>query len=398
MSDSARPNHTTQAASRHQAPRRRLIPSRHGRRVLVTDGGNGWSRDTISAVRALAEGGYRPSVAASGSSWFVARSRACERGIRVPRADDPGYREAVLDEAERGDYLTILPSNERALVALGVAVPHLLDKVCLNAAAEEAGIPVPPSQLFESFEGVLSSSGMLDYPVVIKPTTRRYWAFFADSPTRITQAAIDSGPILVQPFLTDQLGAVSGIMWHGRLVAAVHERWLRIWPMPCGLPSAAETVPARPDVEERLEAMLHGYQGLFTAQFAGPYLLDLNLRVHSTLPLAVSAGVNLVARYCDLLRGESPEPVRARPDAFFRWLEGDVRHVMSGVRNGTISLPKAAGLLKPHAGAAHSIESLSDPMPSIARACMALSHRVLHRPPSRVALPETPRHRPAEGT
>ncbi len=363
--------------------------------VLVTDGGNGWSRDTVAALRALAHGGYRASIAASGPSRLAGPSRYCERRVRVPRADDPGYREAVLAEAERGDYLTILPSNERALVALGVAVPHLLDKVGLNAAAEAAGIPVPPSRHFESLEAVLSSADELDYPVVVKPTTRRYWAFYADSPARLAEAGSDHGPVLVQPFLMDQLWAISGVMWQGRLVAAVHERWLRIWPVLCGLPSAAETIPPEPEVEERLEALLQGYQGLFNAQFAGPYLLDLNLRVHSTLPLAVSAGVNLVARYCDLLRGVSPELVRARPGVFFRWLEGDVRHVLSGVRKGTIGLPRAARLLKPHLGAAHSIESIRDPMPGIARAWMAVSYRVLRRPPSHIGLPKGPSRGPA---
>jgi hypothetical protein len=200
------------------------------------------------------------------------------------------------------------------------------------------------------------------------------------------EAGTDNGAVFVQPYLTDQLGAVSGVIWGGRLVAVVHERWLRIWPVPCGLPSAALTVAADHEVEEGLEALLSGYQGVFTAQFAGPYLLDLNLRVHSTLPLAVAAGVNLVAWYCDLLRGRSPESVRARPGVFFRWLEGDVRHVLWGVRNGTIALPTAARLLKPHPGAAHSIESIQDPMPGIARAWVAASHRVLGRQRSRIGL------------
>jgi hypothetical protein len=297
----------------------------------------------------------------------------------------------VLAAAKRRDCLTILPSSERALVALGTPVPHLLDKVGLNGAAEAVGIPVPPSQLFGSLDALVSAADELEYPLVVKPTTRRYLAFYADSPARLTEAGIDDGPVLVQPYLTDQLTAMSGVVWEGRLVAAVHERWLRIWPVPCGLPSAAETVPTDPEVEERLEALLSGYRGVFTAQFAGPYLLDLNLRVHSTLPLAVAAGVNLVAWYCDLLRGRSPGSVRARPGVFFRWLEGDVRHVLSGVRKGAIDLPTAARLLKPHPGAAHSIESLRDPMPGIARAWMAISHRVLRRPPARVGLPPGPR-------
>jgi ATP-grasp in the biosynthetic pathway with Ter operon len=375
-------------ASEKRLRPQRGVTSGQRRRVLVTDGGNGWSRDTIAAVRALYEGGYRPSVAISGRSRLAAPSRYCEQRIVVPTAEQPGYREAVLAEAEKGDYLTVLPSDERALVALGVAVPHLLNKVGLNAAAERAGILVPPSRLFASLEALLSSADDLEFPVVVKPTTRRYWAVYVDSPARLARAETDHGPALVQPFLMDEPRAVSGVMWQGRLVAAVHERWLRIWPVPCGLPSAAETVPAESEVERRLETLLQGYDGVFNAQFAGPYLLDLNLRVHSTLPLAVSAGVNLVARYCDLLRGETAELVRARPGVFFRWLEGDVRHVIAGLRTGTIGLPGAVRILRPRRGAAHSIESIRDPMPGVARAWIAVSRRILRRPSSPQGLPQ----------
>jgi hypothetical protein len=350
-------------------------------RVLVTDGGNGWSRDTVAAVRGLIDAGYRPWVTTSGRSWLAAPSRYVERRIRVPSPGEPGYRDAVLAAAAAGHCLTVLPSSEQALTALGTQVPHLLDKRGLNAAAESVGIPVPSSRHFESLDAVRSAANELEYPLVVKPTTRRYWAFYADSPARVMDAGTDGGPALVQPYLRDQLGAVSGVVWDGRLVAVVHERWLRIWPLRCGLASAAETVSGDPEVERRLEALLDGYQGLFTAQFAGTHLLDLNLRVHSTHPLAVAAGVNLVARYCDLLRGGSPDLVRARPGVFFRWLEGDVRHVLSGVGTRTISVPTAARLLRPRPGTAHSIESIRDPMPSVARAWMAMSNRRRRRFP-----------------
>ncbi|MGH2678726.1 MAG: hypothetical protein ACRDHB_10260, partial [Actinomycetota bacterium] len=109
---------------------------------------------------------------------------------------------------------------------------------------------------------------------------------------------------MVQPFLDEPLRAVSGVMWREELIAAAHERWIRIWPRDCGLASAAVTVEPEADLEDRLTRLLQGYEGLFCVQLAGPHLLDVNLRVHSSLPLGIAAGVNMVAIYCDLLRGE----------------------------------------------------------------------------------------------
>ncbi|HYN36303.1 MAG TPA: ATP-grasp domain-containing protein, partial [Actinomycetota bacterium] len=114
--------------------------------------------------------------------------------------------------------------------------------------------------------------------------------------------------------------------------------------------------------------LLGGFNGVFQAQFAGDYLLDLNPRVYGSLPLATRAGVNLPGVYCDILRGNAPtETVRARTGVFFRWLEGDLRNVFEGVRERELSAREAFQLLKPRPGAAHGPESLKDPKPMIAR-------------------------------
>ena len=171
---------------------------------------------------------------------------------------------------------------------------------------------------------------------------------------------------MVQPYITG-LNAISGVVWEGRLVAAVHERWFRIWKYRCGVSSAAETVPVDPVREEQMLALLQGYQGYFHAQFAGPYLIDLNLRVHTSHPMAMAAGVNLVGAYCDLLRGEDVPTMRARPGVRYRWLEGDLRHLAKAVRLREMSLGSALSALRPRRGTAHSTESLTDPLPMMSR-------------------------------
>jgi hypothetical protein len=86
----------------------------------------------------------------------------------------------------------------------------------------------------------------------------------------------------------------------------------------------------------------------------------------------VAAGVNLVALYCDLMRGVEIAEVRARPGHFYRWLEADLRHVAAALGAGRMSVWSAARKLTPRLGTAHSTESLSDPGPLAARLIYSL--------------------------
>jgi predicted ATP-grasp superfamily ATP-dependent carboligase len=356
--------------------------------VLVSDGGSGRSRDAVAAVRALAAGGYRAAVTVTSASWMEAPSRHVDRRILIPPATAPAFPEAIRAELDRRPYLTFLPASETALQAMGTGFNHLLDKAQLPKAAEAVGLSVPPHIAFPTLVDLFEVGPDLHYPVVVKPTVRRYWAFRADSPADLRNKDLEDGPVVVQPFVDQPLRAVSGLMWRGELIAAVHERWIRIWPRDCGLASAAVTVPPEPDLEDRLARLLQGYEGIFCAQLAGPHLLDVNLRVHSSLPLGLAAGVNIVALYCDLLRGEVVTPVRARPGVTFRWLEGDLRHVASALLGGEMGIRDALGALRPMPGAAHSLESATDPAPFAARVIDALTRRV--RPENRRILGTRP--------
>jgi hypothetical protein len=349
--------------------------------VLVTADGP-QLRDPVVAVRALAAGGYRPAVAVSCGSSIATASRYCLRRVDVPPCDTAEYLPAMKAEFTRGGYLTVLPASEAALLALGVRTPHLVDKIELARTAEAVGLASPPSRVFASAEELVRAGRELDYPVIVKPSVHRSNAVRVDSPNGLAGAVMQDGAVMVQPFLGD-LNAVSGVIWGGELVAAVHERWFRIWKYHCGVASAAMTVASNPDREERLVRLMEGYEGYFHAQFAGPYLLDLNLRVHTSHPLAMAAGVNLVRVYCDLVRGDRVRHVRARPGVHFRWLEGDVRHLAKAVRHGRMSVPAAIGALRPRLGTAHSTESLRDPGPMVSR----LKHVV------RVGLGPDGRHR-----
>lgn len=338
--------------------------------VLVSDGSRragGQGRSAVAAVRALAAGGYRAAVTVSGGTSLAAASRHCGRRIEVPSATDPGYAEAVRAEMARTPYLVCLPASDAALLALEAPVEHLLDKTQLAKHAERAGIPMPPARTFASTEELAAAAGELDYPVVVKPTTHRYSPYRARSPAELTAHAADEGEVVVQPYLTDPIRMVSGLVWNGELVQAAHQRWLRTSKLDMGNAAAAETVEPDAAVEDRLLELLEGYEGVFNAQFIGSYLLDVHTRVYATHPLAMAGGTNLVASYCDLLQGKAVPRMRARPGAFYRWIEGDLRHLFAAVRAGRMSVPAALAALRPRRGAAHGTESLSDPGPMLAR-------------------------------
>ena len=335
--------------------------------ALVTDGGHGGSRDCVAAVRALHAGGYRSAVTVSPGTSPAAVSRYSRRRIPVPHVAQDGYVDALRAELERRSYLTVVCASEASLRALGEAGLHLTDKTKLNEAARATGIDTPVSRTFTSWREVLAESESFTYPLVVKPAVRTFSALRVDAPERLRALDLDDGEIVIQEWIEDGLHALSGVMWRGHLVAATAERWLRIWPTDCGLASAAVTVASDPVLEDKLERLLEDYEGVFCAQFAGTRLIDLNLRVHSSHSLSVAAGVNLVATHCDLLNDMPVPRMRARVGFFYRWLEGDLRHVVQASRSGAMSRASAVKALLPHRGAAHSSESLRDPGPLVSR-------------------------------
>jgi hypothetical protein len=366
---------TAQIFSGNQVPRPDEIGV--GRRVLVTDTGR--SRAPVAAVRGLAAGGYEPVVAASSDLSFAAASRFCARSFRVPRPEDEGYAAAIARELEASPYLAVFPSSDATLLALDAPGRRFIDKVESARAARDAGLEVPPSRTFKSAADLIAVADDLDYPIVLKPPIKTFPASRVDGPGGIAAAMVEDGPVIVQPFLNDQLRGVLGLAWQGELVASVHLRYLRLWPMPCGTVAAAETVVPDRQLDERLPELFRGYDGVFHLDLAGPFVLDVNPRIHAALSLASAAGANLVAMYCDLLRGQMVPPVRGRSGIFFRWIEGDVKNLLWNVRRGRVDAVSALRAARPRRGAIHSYESLRDPGPTLIR-LRAMARRLREGP------------------
>jgi hypothetical protein len=339
--------------------------------VLVTDGVSGQNRSTLAAVRALAHAGFRSAVTVSGNRSIAAASRYCDRVLVAPTVDDPGYADAIRAETAARPYLTVLPTSDAAMQALEAPGRELLDKQELAERARNAGLAVPPGQVFTDAASLCAAAAALDYPVVVKPTRRLLRRHQAaqrfDTPDQLRSVGDLPGPVVVQPAIDEEMHSVAGVMWRGELVVVIHQRHVRIWPRQCG--DACYAVTTEPDLrlEKQLSTLLAGFDGVFQAEFAGPCLLDLNPRVYGSLPLAVAAGANPVDAWCRLLRGEEVTPVRARPGVEYRWWEGDVRHLADRWRSGESSLVQCARALRPLGSPSSRAHTLRDPRPSLER-------------------------------
>lgn len=338
-------------------------------RVLVTDGAAGQARSTLATVRALGRSGYGPVVTVSGPRSLAAASRYCVGTIPTPPASEPGYAPSLRAEIDRREYLCVLASSDAALQALGAGVAHLLDKNRLSDEARRVGIPVPDAARFSSFAELLEHAGELDYPVVVKSSIMGPSVVVAHGPGDLESGGIGhEGPVLAQELLGPPLTSVAGVVWEGRLVASVHQRYLRTWPPHAGGACAAVSTEGNADLEARVTELLHGYAGIFHAQFANGRLIDLNPRTFGSLPLAIKAGVNLPALYCDLVRGEArSEVVRGRPGVYYRSLEGELRWGAHALAHERLSPLAAARTLRPRRHVAHAVESLTDPGPVLMR-------------------------------
>jgi predicted ATP-grasp superfamily ATP-dependent carboligase len=340
--------------------------------VLVADDGQANSRSALAAVRALGVAGYRPIVTVATKRSLASSSRWCAGVIKVPLGGGSLWSESLIHAVEALELLTVIPASDAAVLALRLPGASLLDKRIVNSRARSAGLRVPDEQAFESKCDLLEREDQLPYPIVVKPVIRRT----SNAPTSLRidhkgqlQLA-PGGAVVVQPFVSGSISSFNGVIKGGRWIAAVHQRYKRVWPPQCGASSAAETIPHDARLEEKLLQLVEGHEGIIEVEFADGHVIDVNPRAYGSLPLAVKAGANLPAIWCAAGHDESSpaQPIRATPGVRYRWLDADVRSITAQVRARDMSIPNALRALRPHAGTAHSIEDWRDPAPMLLRA------------------------------
>jgi predicted ATP-grasp superfamily ATP-dependent carboligase len=376
------------------APQARGRPSADGQpvRLVLTEDAPAYG--VLAGLRALRAAGHEVWLAVTDAGSYGALSRAAAGRAIVPRpdADPSGYVSAVSELAARVGAAAVLPGTERALVALagqerrfkdGVALgtcpPDIVrlatDKSRLEGLVAEVGLRVPPTWTLS--RGELASPPDFPYPVIVKalrpgapgshqPPVRRVEGLAE------LRRAVDAMPgdhWLVQPYVSGDLAAVSGVSWCGELICAAHQRAHRIYPPDCGISASAATIAPDAEVEDAVARLLRliGWSGVFQLQFLetpeGRYVIDLNPRMYGSMALAVAAGLNLPAIWVELLLGGRPVPAGYRPGVRFRSEERDAGAIAAAATSRDWST--ALGALVPRRGTVHAVFSLRDPLPAV---------------------------------
>jgi hypothetical protein len=368
---------------------------------------------TLGSARALRVAGHVPWVAVAQEGTYVSRSRTVAGCDLIP--DPYGHpaeatARAIAAIAARRGAGVVLPATEAALRALtgrehlfepGVvvgtapvgALDIAVDKVAVGALASAAGLDSLPS-VEVSAADMNERADDLPLPGVAKARSSvseladgslslagTHLVDDVESVRRVVEARPEI-PWLVQRRVSGTLAAIGGVAWQGRLVCAVHQVSLRIWPPEAGITAFAVTVEPDEGRERALERLLGeiGWSGVFGLQFllaeGHAYPIDFNPRIYGSISLAIAAGLNLPAIWTDLLLGREPDVGAYRVGVGYRTDSTDARALLAAWRSGGRAEALRGAL--PRRRTAHAVFSLRDPWPAAAAAGALLS-RVAHR-------------------
>ena len=368
--------------------------------VLVTDG---QTRTAVAVVRGLADAGFEVAVAADvharppTAHW----SRSVTERILLP---DPLTEEAeFMATLERvvsgGRFSVLVPVGDISLLNISQGrdrlEPHVriglpsqarvrrsLDKAELAVAAARHTLDPPRTTVCHSAAEALDAAREMGFPVVAKPvssiiesvTPRRRSGSLSAADDDELARAIETfgGSGLVQQHAEGTIVSFAGVFADGRLLAEAVSRYHRVWPPPAGSACYSETIEAPAILRQRVIALLAdlGWQGIFELELidrqdANWHAIDLNPRPYGSLALAIAAGANLPAIWCQHLLGRAPIPVKAGAGVFYRWTDADLRHAFWRLRHD--GAWAAADALRVRRGAVHPYVRGGDAGPGAAR-------------------------------
>lgn len=370
-------------------------------RVLVTDAEE---RSVVAAVRGLAHAGYEVTVTSSRRPAAAFWSRGARQRLLVPdaREDQLGFVDRLEETLDRRHHDVLLPGTEASMLAASAGrerlgrlthmglpphevVERSLDKYALMAAAGANGLASPRGTLSRDRTDLAAAVSDFGFPFVLKPRRslvlqgdvldHRGSALVRDEQELERQLKRFGFPVIVQHA---ERGApvysFGGVYAGGRLLAIAFARYFRPWPAEAGSASYAETRSPDPVLVEQVAGLIGriGWEGIFELEFLqledGHFaVIDFNPRVYGSLSLALKAGANLPAVWCDWVRGKAVSGVMiARPGIRYRFEDAELLNFVSLVARA--KLGGALGLARPRREVAHAYFAWADPGPLVAHA------------------------------
>jgi predicted ATP-grasp superfamily ATP-dependent carboligase len=315
----------------------------------------------VAGLRGLGRAGYRP--VALGDEWSAAGlwSRyAARRAVGPTAATDPaGFTAAVGRLATVHGPLVVYPGWDGAIPAVlaGLPAPAILpypdtapevlhrlrDKRELPGLPHVGAIKVPSTLAQGPAKEIVSTS--VRFPCVVKPARSDGFLLArpAGSAAALQNLLADIEPnteLLVQEQIRGELVMLALVLDRDRTPVAYFQQVARrLMPPDGGAASAAVSVPADARLVRAASEMLAeaGFSGMAQLDFIrcdGSYfLIDINPRYYSSMPLAIACGVNLAAIWHAVVVDEAIPPCHHRTyrtGVGFRWLEADIRTAING--------------------------------------------------------------------
>ena len=321
--------------------------------------------------------------------------------LEGPQTEPEGYVERLSQVLRRGEYDLVMPGTELSLLpiserrdliepyALLGLPPHevvlrALDKPLLHAQAAAVGLAPPKGVICSSTEEALATASGLEFPVVVKPLRSVTWRagrirqqiaqVVGDVSALEAAIAVVGGPLTLQEYVSGtNIISCAGVRVDGRLLGLTFARYARTYPSPVGSAALATTIAPPQPLTQQVEELLGliGWGGIFELELLelGENrfgVIDFNPRSFGWMGLAVGAGANLPALWCDYLFGRrSVSPDGARVGVHFRWEDADILNALARLRRG--HLLSAAAVLRPHKRVVHAHFRIDDPAPLVAR-------------------------------
>jgi predicted ATP-grasp superfamily ATP-dependent carboligase len=357
----------------------------------------------LAACRGLAEAGYHVSTVAEERFALGHCSRFSKERITLAgsQADPEGYVERLSRVLRQGDYDLVMPGTELSLLPISERrdliepyarlglVPHevvlrAVDKPLLHDQAAAVGLAPPKSVVCSSYEEAVATAPELKFPLIVKPTRSVMWT---DGRIRqqvgqvvgnatLLKAAVAAigGPLTLQEYVPGTtIVSCAAVRVDGRLLGLTLAHYARTYPAQVGQAAMAITIAPSRLLTQQIEELLRliGWCGIFELELLklGENrfgAIDFNPRPFGWMALAIGAGANLPALWCDHVLGRrSVSPKGARVGIRYRWEDGDIRNALAQLRRGR--LRSAAAVLRPYKRVVHAHFRIDDPAPQVAR-------------------------------
>lgn len=280
----------------------------------------------------FANGGIEVTVA-SGAGLAITRSRFVSKHIRTERSPEQ-VREGLEDHVTRfaNQYDRVIIADEPLLRTflsrpaasqLSALAPMLADpehlvrclsKVSFTVDAQQAGIPVPRFHILAGPEH-LSESSWPSFPFVAKSEESMSGSgvrlIHSASELHQAKTSMGPGPIVVQEFISGQVGATSALFSNGKPLCWFSYYLRDNWPNPLAAASTLEFC-WHPQVETMLNQLgsLTGFDGLcgvdwvLDSRTGDLLVLEMNMRPTPGIYLSHHAGVSFSAALAAWVRRE----------------------------------------------------------------------------------------------